>query len=211
MDIVDELDPLYQAPECYRDPSKASVASDLFSAGLVFYELLVGESPWSSIDDMMEKDGVFPVKPSELKPELPVGLNDWLQALCAFDIEDRPNSAAVALARFNDIVGPDPRDAAKPKKETLPPAPPRPEIDYQVLERGNEVAGRFRIEEKLGSGGFAVAYKVFDSFSDTTRVLKIIVKDRRSTFQRLRQEYRVLERLKPHPNVVRVVWADKLA
>lgn len=210
VDIVDELDPLYQAPECYRDPSKASIASDLFSAGLVFYELLVGEAPWSSIDDLMEKDGVFPIKPSELKPELPVGLNDWLQALCAFDIEDRPNSAAVALARFNDVVGPDPRDAAKPKKETLPPAPPRPEIDYQVLERGNEIAGRFRIEEKLGSGGFAVAYKVFDSFSDTGRVLKIIVKDRRSTFQRLKQEYRVLARLKPHPNVVHVVWADKL-
>jgi serine/threonine protein kinase len=208
--IVDELEPLYQAPECYRDPSKASVASDLFSAGLVFYELLVGESPWSSIDDMMEKDGVFPARPSELKPELPGALNEWLQALCAFDVEDRPNSAAVALARFNDIVGPDPREAANPKKEGLPPAPPRPEIDYQVLDRGSEIAARFRIEERLGSGGFAVAYKVFDSFSDTTRVLKIIVKDRRSTFQRLKQEYRVLERLKPHPNVVRVVWADKL-
>ena len=72
-EIVDELEPLYQAPECYRDPSKASVASDLYSAGLVFYELLIGESPWSSIDDMMEKDGIFPVKPSELKPELPRG------------------------------------------------------------------------------------------------------------------------------------------
>lgn len=209
-EIVDELEPLYQAPECYRDPAKASVASDLFSAGLIFYELLVGESPWSSIDDMIEKDGVFPVKPSDLKPELPSDLNDWLQALCAFDVEDRPSSAAVALSRFNDIVGPDPREAAKPKKEAVAPTSARPEIDYQVLERGNEVAGRFRIEEKLGSGAFAVAYKVFDSFSDTTRVLKIIVKDRRSTFQRLKQEYRVLERLKPHPNVVRVVWADKL-
>jgi serine/threonine protein kinase len=209
-DIVDELEPLYQAPECYHDPSKASISSDLYSAGLVFYELLVGEPPWSSIDDMMEKDAVFPVKPSDLKPELPVELNDWLQALCAFDVEDRPTSAAVALARFNDIVGPDPREATKPKKEALPPTSPRPEIDYQALQRGNEIAGRFRIEEKLGSGGFAVAYKAFDSYSDTTRVLKIIVKDRRSTFQRLKQEYRVLERLKPHPNVVRAVWADKL-
>ena len=209
-DIVDELESLYQAPECYRDPSKASISSDLYSAGLVFYELLVGEPPWSSIDDMMEKDGVFPVRPSDLKPELPPGLNDWLQALCRFDVEDRPSSAAVALARFNEIVGPDPREAAKPKNEALVPAPGRPELDYQILQRGNEIAGRFRIEENLGSGGFAVAYKVFDSYSDTTRVLKIIVKDRRSTFQRLKQEFRILERLKPHPNVVRAVWADKL-
>ena len=41
-DIVDELDPSYQAPECYNDPSQASVAADLYAAGLVFYELLVG-------------------------------------------------------------------------------------------------------------------------------------------------------------------------
>ncbi len=210
-DIVDEIDTIYQSPECYRDPSKASVASDLYSAGLVFYELLVGEPPWSSVDDMLEKDALFPVKPSEVKPELPAGLNEWLQCLCAFDVESRPSSAAVALARFNDIVGPDPREAAKAKKDALPPSPPRPEIEYEVLQRGTELANRFRVEEKLGSGGFAVAYKVFDSYADTARVLKVIVKDRRSTFQRMKQEYRLLSRLdEPHPNVVHVLWADKL-
>lgn len=209
-DIVDEVDSLYQAPECYRDPSKASVASDLYSAGLVFYELLVGEPPWSSVDDMLEKDALFPVKPSELKPELQVGLNDWLQGLCAFDVENRPTSAAVALARFNDIVGPDPRDAAKPKKEALPPAPPCPKLDYLVLQRGTEIGSRFRVEERLGLGGFAVAYKVFDSYSDIARVLKVIVKDRRSTFQRMKQEYRLLSKLEPHPNIVHALWADKL-
>src|SRR5262245_20288296 len=211
-DIVDELDPLYQAPECYRDASKASVASDLYAAGMVFFELLVGEPPWSSVDDMMNKDGIFPVKPSEQKPELPAALDGWLQTLCAFDVEDRPSSAAVALTRFNDIVGPDPREAGKSKPhESVAPTVVRPEIDYKTLRRGDDIANRFRIEEELGAGGFAVVYRVFDSFSDTSRVLKIIVKDRRSTFQRLKQEYAVLERLKPHPNVVRVVWADKLA
>ena len=43
-EIADELDPMYQAPECDRDPSQASVASDLYAAGLVFYELLVGRA-----------------------------------------------------------------------------------------------------------------------------------------------------------------------
>src|SRR5262249_48349997 len=90
-EIVDDLDPLYQAPECFRDPSKASVASDIFSAGFVFYELLVGEPPFSSMDDMMEKDGVFPIKPSQQRPELPQPLDDWLQDLCRFDVEDRPS------------------------------------------------------------------------------------------------------------------------
>ena len=210
-DVVDELDPMYQAPECYRDASQASVASDLYAAGLVFYELLVGEPAWTSVDDMMDKDGVFPVKPSEQKPELPLAFDEWLQGLCAFDVEDRPSSAAVALARFNGIVGPDPRDGAGSMgpEHASPPAG-GPEVNYAALQRGDDIANRFRIEERLGHGGFAVVYRVFDAFSDTSRVLKIVVKDRRSTFERLKREYSVLEHLPPHPNVVRVVWADKL-
>ena len=210
-EIIDELDPMYQAPECDRDPSQASVASDLYAAGLVFYELLVGEPAWTSVDDMMDKDAIFPVKPSELKPELPVEFDEWLQDLCAFDAEDRPASAVIALADFNRIVGPDPRAAGTAKaREGLAPVAGRPELDYASLERGEDLANRFRIEERLGQGGFAVVYRVFDSFSDTSRVLKLTVKDRRSTFERLKREYSILEQLPTHPNVVRVVWADKL-
>ncbi len=211
-DIVDELDPSYQAPECYNDPSQASVAADLYAAGLVFYELLVGEPAWTSVDDMMDKDGIFPVKPSELKPDLPAGFDDWLQSLCAFDVEDRPASAALALTRFNGIVGPDPRAGDQaPAKDILPPVPARPGVDYATLSPGDPLSNRFRVEEALGRGGFAVVYRVFDSYSDTSRVIKLIVKDRRSTFERLKREYSILEHLPLHPNVVRAVWADKLA
>ncbi len=209
-DVVDELDPTYQAPECYQDPSQASVASDLYAAGLVFYELLVGEPAWSSVDDMMGKDGVFPMKPSEQQPELPPAFDEWLQGLCAFDAEDRPSSAAVALARFNEIVGSDPRDGdgeAGARESAAAPAA-RPEVDYAALRRGEDFAGRFRVEERLGQGGFAVVYRMFDALADTSRVLKIIVKDRHSTFERLKREYSVLEGLPLHPNVVRVVWAE---
>ena len=210
-DIIDELDPSYQAPECYNDPSQASVAADLYAAGLVFYELLVGEPAWTSVDDMMNKDGVFPVKPSELKPDLPASFDDWLQGLCAFDVEDRPASAAIALSRFNAVVGPDPRAGERvPAQAVLPPVPARPGVDYATLQPGAPLGNRFRVEESLGRGGFAVVYRVFDSYSDTSRVLKLIVKDRRSTFERLKREYSILEHLPPHPNVVRAVWADKL-
>ena len=63
--ITEELDPAYRAPELViseqtSEPKEASIASDLFSAGLVFYELLTGELPYENIDQMMEADGKFP-------------------------------------------------------------------------------------------------------------------------------------------------------
>ncbi len=73
------------------------------------------------------------------------------------------------------------------------------------------LADRFRIQSKLGSGGFGVAYKVFDSLGDVVRVIKLVTKDRRSVYERLRREYKTLANLPDHPNVVKVIWADRMA
>ncbi len=35
----------------------------------------------------MEADGRFPMKPSEHKPDLPKGIDEWLQKFCEFDPE----------------------------------------------------------------------------------------------------------------------------
>lgn len=73
---------LYQAMECIREPTEASIASDIYSAGIIFYELLTGEKPFETTDQMMEADCQFPSKVSELKPELPKGMDAWLQKFC---------------------------------------------------------------------------------------------------------------------------------
>ena len=73
------------------------------------------------------------------------------------------------------------------------------------------LADRFRIQKKLGSGGFGVAYKVFDSLGDVVRVIKLVTKDRRSVYERLRREYKTLTNLPDHPHVVKVIWADRMA
>ena len=39
-EIVDDLEPMYQAPETFREPANASPASDMFSVGLVLYETI---------------------------------------------------------------------------------------------------------------------------------------------------------------------------
>ena len=115
--IVDDLEAAYQAPECFKDPTQASIASDLYAAGLIFYELLTGELPFESVDQMMEADGKFPMKPSEHKPDLPKGIDEWLQKFCEFDPEDRHTSAAIARKALDDLILPEAKDDSAPDIE----------------------------------------------------------------------------------------------
>jgi serine/threonine protein kinase len=207
--IVDDLDPTYQAPECFKDPSQASIASDLYAAGIILYELLTDELPFENIDQMMEADGRFPMQPSELKPDLPAGIDDWLQKFCEFDPEDRHTSAAVARKALDTLILPEARDdsAMGGDESSQDPLPD----DLTNLPQDFVLADRFRIQSRLGSGGFAVAYKVFDSLGDVVRVIKLVTKDRRSVYERLRREYKALTGLPDHPHVVKVIWADRMA
>ena len=203
-DIVEDVDQSYQAPECYNDPAQASVVSDLFSAGLVFYELLTGETAFSSPTQIYDQGAVFPVKPTDLKPDLPVGLDVWLQKLCAFEPQQRFASATAALKELQQIILPSP--AQQPERV----APVSQSQDKRNLPKEYVLGERFVVQERLGQGGFAVAYKVFDTLGEVMRVLKLVLTDRISVYGRLGQEYKVLSNIPEHPYVVKVIWADQL-
>ncbi len=429
-EIVDSLEPLYTAPEVLAHPKAASPASDVFSAGVVLYELFTGEKPFESPTEAFEQDGVFPTPPSEHRGELPEGIDVWLQSFCAVQAAERPSAAEAAaslaallappatmradefveavlsrgrqeLRPLLDLLGndevdwlelkasllPDPReplpedmndadhfwhvargvvalanseggalllgvdDSGKPVDlshsdpkgymkqggwdlfvrkvldkalfrpsgwktakrgkwkldvnclkrsmalrqakldgrdivaivvrpaktekdlifvdhtkdgETLGPmlfvrqrgdvgrvdglegetaiegwfhsrqlasevfanllerlaaAPSEPDLgpeelatqrDWSDLPSGTQLTRSYVVEKKLGRGSFGVVYKVIDTLGDITRVVKLILRDRHSPLDRLKQEYRRLLHLPPHPNVVRVITADVL-
>jgi serine/threonine protein kinase len=209
--IIDDLEIAYQAPECFKDPTQASIASDLYAIGLILYELLTGELPFESVDQMMEADGKFPMRPSEHKPDLPKGIDEWLQRFCEFDPEERHASAAIARKALDDLILPEAKDESA--ADIGGPAVALPQLPDSLTDLPQDfvLADRFRIQKKLGSGGFGVAYKVFDSLGDVVRVIKLVTKDRRSVYERLRREYKTLTNLPEHPHVVKVVWADRMA
>jgi serine/threonine protein kinase len=206
-DIVDELDYNYQAPECYRDPTQASIASDLFSAGLVFYELLTGQTAFENISQIFDCDGIFPEKPSAYKPDLPAGIDEWLQKLCAFDPEERFISAAVTLVELNNIITP--KSPVIPQPNTGETPKSLAEIDLRDLPADYVLGNQFIIQKRLGQGGFGVAYKVFDSMGDRDLVMKLITRDKQSIYQRLVKEYKTLLYIPEHPYIVKVIIASK--
>ena len=198
-EIVDDLDQAYQAPEAYKEPSQATAASDVFSAGLVLYELFTDEPPFASTKALFELGAVFPLTLSRARAEFPAELDPWLQSLCAFDADERPtaeNAARVLreLRAINDEPSEDEADR-----------------DYHNLAAGTELTRKLVVEKRLGKpGSFGVVYKVVDTLGDVARAVKLILRDRTSVVDRLKTEYKTLLRIPRHPNVVEVIDADFL-
>lgn len=64
------LDARYVAPEVWREPWAASQASDIYSLGIVFYELITSKAPYPSIEKVIKQGGETPLDRAHLLSEL---------------------------------------------------------------------------------------------------------------------------------------------
>jgi serine/threonine protein kinase len=190
------LDPAYVAPECQDRPQAMSKASDVYAAGVVAYQVLTGELPFSSTTDQYQRASALPGGPMEAAG-LPRFLIDLLRRMCALSPRGRP-SAAEAL------------EALAEGEASRAPRPPRSGTDYRNLPEGFQLTRKYTVHRKIGSGSFSAVYQVYDNLADVDRAVKIVDRDPDSPVERLRQEYSILRNLPPHPNVVAVENADYL-
>jgi serine/threonine protein kinase len=207
-EIIDDLEPGYMAPEIHGAPGAATAASDLFSVGLVLYELFTGERPFKTPTELFDQEAVFVMKPSAARPELPKGFDAWLQRLCTFEPDQRP-TPAWALTELKTLLNPS--DASESESGGVPPplTPAASQLDYTNLLAQTQLTPKYVIEKRLGKpGSFGVAYKVIDTLGDVSRAIKLVLRDRVSTIDRLKKEYKTLLRIPEHPNVVKVIDAD---
>lgn len=219
-EIVEKVDANYAAPETWKEPANASPSSDIFGAGLVLYELFTGQRPFRSPTELFDQSGVFPARPSEQRAEIAPPLDGWLQWLCTFDPDQRPSASAALEALDEALAAPKAQHGAHQDEVTPPPiesppkkapsTPPPSPIDWTNVPRGTLLAGKLEVQAKLGRGTFGVVYKVVDTLGDVTRALKLILRDRHSTLDRLKKEYKTLVHLPEHPHVVRVIDANVL-
>ncbi len=210
-EIVDDLEPKYMAPEIHGEPAAATPGSDLFSVGLVLYELFVGERPFKTPTELFEQKSIFAVKPTAARPELAKGFDSWLQKLCAFEPDQRA-TAGWALSELKMILDP---SAGSIAQVAAPPSAPavetsQPQLDYSNLLPQTQLTQKYVIEKWLGKGSYGVVYKVIDTLGDVSRAMKIVLNDRVSVVERLKKEYQTLLRIPDHPNVVKVIDADFL-
>lgn len=94
--------PAYSAPEQVESKS-ADARSDLYSVGVIAYQMLAGQLPWDSKDPlkMLLQKAKGPRRPlEELNPAVTAEIASWIAHLMQNQPEQRPASAAEALGEM---------------------------------------------------------------------------------------------------------------
>jgi eukaryotic-like serine/threonine-protein kinase len=82
----------YMAPETARG-SRGDARSDLWSLGVVIFEMLAGARPFNGPDDLALLKGIIEGEPESLGPGIPAGPTELVERLLRKDPDDRARSA----------------------------------------------------------------------------------------------------------------------
>lgn len=188
--------PAYVAPEL-RDPKSYDfdTCSDMYSFGALLYELLTDQPP--------PVDGPPPAAPSALREGVDPKLDTLVDALLQVENFRARPTAAEALAVLREVLG---SSAAARRGRSEPPPGPTP----PRFENGEIIDGEYRIDGKLGQGGFSRVYKVYHLDQGTTYAMKLL--DRSDDVDLLLKEFNNVGRSLPtHKNIARMIWMGRLA
>ncbi len=94
--------PFYISPEQYIDPHGVDARADVFSLGIIMFELLTGDWPytWDTKRDLLSKvmEGDLERHPMVRRPDVPAWIDAIVARSLAFKREDRFESAAAMKA-----------------------------------------------------------------------------------------------------------------
>lgn len=100
--------PAYMAPEQVRGEGALGPRSDLFSLGATLYELIAGHPPHegpSFLATLARLATTVPRRLSELRPDVPLGLDYFVHRLLALNPEDRPENAREVALELRRLIG----------------------------------------------------------------------------------------------------------
>jgi len=161
--------PLYMAPEQMKGGGPIDARADIWSLGVVLYELCTGQSPFfgETIPSICARViGVDPVPPHELLPTLPEGLEAVILRCLQKNPAERPANIAELAAELAPYGSEDATAYAASARLVIAgartdPALERPSFGLSetlaVFGQGLRVAPRRRIQPQVTAVGAALA------------------------------------------------------
>ncbi len=190
--LPDESSP-YTPPEFSDDD--VSNASDLYSLGVIFYELLTEKLPFESTSSFRTL-GTFPTDmlPSHIVKDLPEWTDEVVRHTITLDQDQRWQEAEELIDFIEShIQAP---AAEQPKAVTY----------LKDLKAGDTITPELVLYEELGKGAFGRVFKTKHLIQNKYYAIKIFDKD--ASIQETINEYTALEDLK-HKNIVEFVYNGK--
>lgn len=199
----------YLAPELVLPGAKATPAADLYSLGMILFELLVGNVLHNNPQDALASPQT-PTSPLEYASDVPPDLNILVQDLLQLEPGKRPQTAQEVWDRLQEVRE-KPSGTVLPVELPIQPivAPEPEENEPAVFKVDQLIDGKYQVQKKLADGGFGHVYKVYDGILDEVFALKIFSNSGLS-LSSLQQEAGALAKLN-HPNIVKVRGWGKLA
>lgn len=203
--VAQESNTPYTAPELME--GDVCSASDIFSLGVIFYELMTGKLPFDScltfttaLGGVLSKD----LMPSKISKDLPEWIDEVVKHTIVADLDKRWQSADELI----DFIH---KSTEIEKKNTLSQttnnATGQTKVVYlKDMKPGVKVSPSMTLHEILGKGGFGRVFKVWHELQKQFLAIKIFERD--SSVDNAINEFEALKSLH-HKNIVEFKFNDR--
>src|SRR5260370_5857087 len=189
--------PDYMSPEQARG-EKVDARSDVFSLGIIFYEMLTGQLPFQAdtlMATLLKRVQEKAIPPTMLDPAIPPHINRVVMKCLVADVAKRYQAIGEILAELCDGT-----------QQTCASTAQASVISLGAIGPGTQFGPRYRIESVIGEGGMGKVYKAHDNDLDRTVALKVVrpeLASDPSSMQRFKQELLLASRIS-HRNILRI-------
>lgn len=141
----------YMSPEQCKGARDLTAKSDLYSLGIVFYELLTGRKPFfaeTTVDMFLKHVNEIPVRPRRLNAEIPIWLDNLIMFLLEKDKDHRPLDAPTVGKLLEDVEEKVKSQASVGAEVANARKMDRPVVDGPLDETERELAKSLRAGKK---------------------------------------------------------------